>query len=257
MSEQQVCRRGIDGSPGCGHDAAFSNLTPPGVCKVIVAEDYDGPVYCAHICDFSPAADEAGDAPARCPVCGHQPHRPSGCLNMASDNDCNCKHGSLPAALPTRSGAQRLPGRDTDWDAYESEQTERQVRSYQALGVNLTTLQTAAADVAHWNRMYRELAWENAREAVAASRGAQSRPSAEDKPPARVRVCVRQGKDDWIGVAYTSQPCNPDTIREYVAADPIRRALEACERNCVTYDRSINIRNEDWEALRDAVNGRL
>lgn len=30
----------------------------------------------------------------RCPGCGHQPHPANGCLNMASDNDCDCKVGS-------------------------------------------------------------------------------------------------------------------------------------------------------------------
>lgn len=30
----------------------------------------------------------------KCPVCGHRPHPANGCLNMESDNDCNCKKGS-------------------------------------------------------------------------------------------------------------------------------------------------------------------
>ena len=27
----------------------------------------------------------------RCPLCGHAPHPPTVCLNMASDSDCDCK----------------------------------------------------------------------------------------------------------------------------------------------------------------------
>lgn len=38
----------------------------------------------------------------RCPDCGHQSHPPGGCLNMASDNDCNCRTGAQSPAVPPR-----------------------------------------------------------------------------------------------------------------------------------------------------------
>lgn len=34
----------------------------------------------------------------RCPGCGHSPHVSGGCLNMTSDNDCNCKVGATERA---------------------------------------------------------------------------------------------------------------------------------------------------------------
>lgn len=44
----------------------------------------------------SPAA-----VPVCCPGCGHQLHKPGECLNMASDNDCDCKYGAtIDAAVP-------------------------------------------------------------------------------------------------------------------------------------------------------------
>ena len=47
----------------------------------------------------SPRVSAATPAPAidRCDKCGHQPHEPGRCLNMASDNDCNC---GVSAATP-------------------------------------------------------------------------------------------------------------------------------------------------------------
>lgn len=45
-----------------------------------------------------PARDAPPTAPAgpRCSQCGHQPHSAAGCLNMASDNDCDCTRDSRP-----------------------------------------------------------------------------------------------------------------------------------------------------------------
>ena len=40
--------------------------------------------------DLRAALADAADDVGRCPKCGHQPHEPGRCLNMASDNDCNC-----------------------------------------------------------------------------------------------------------------------------------------------------------------------
>jgi hypothetical protein len=37
--------------------------------------------------------------------------------------------------------------------------------------------------------------------------------------PERIRVIVRPGKDDWIGVAYSSSVEPNDVIREYVRAE--------------------------------------
>lgn len=57
----------------CHHHAAFSNLAPLGICKVIVREDDIGPVYCGHRCTF-PAPE------VRCSVvkgdtrCRREPH---------------------------------------------------------------------------------------------------------------------------------------------------------------------------------------
>ena len=38
--------------------------------------------------------------------------------------------------------------------------------------------------------------------------------------PERIRVCIRAGKADWIGVAYADETADPDAIHEYVRAQP-------------------------------------
>lgn len=107
-----------------------------------------------------------------------------------------------PSATPPNP--PKLPGHDTDWDAYEVEQTERQFKSYQALGVNLTTLQTAAADVAHWNRQYREATWESAREIIATHRAAA--PSATPDPAvARTRKMPLSDVKPALNVAWLKE----------------------------------------------------
>lgn len=40
----------------------------------------------------------------------------------------------------------------------------------------------------------------------------------EARKPERIRVCVRHGKDDWIGIAYSANAGDPDVIHEYVSA---------------------------------------
>lgn len=37
--------------------------------------------------------------------------------------------------------------------------------------------------------------------------------------PERIRVCIRAGKEDWIGVAYAAETDNPSTVHEYVRED--------------------------------------
>lgn len=37
--------------------------------------------------------------------------------------------------------------------------------------------------------------------------------------PDRIRVCIRAGKEDWIGVAYAAETDDPSTIHEYVRED--------------------------------------
>jgi hypothetical protein len=44
-------------------------------------------------------------------------------------------------------------------------------------------------------------------------------PEGAQEPPERIRVCVRAGKSDWIGIAYAPNASQPDTIVEYVRAD--------------------------------------
>lgn len=34
--------------------------------------------------------------------------------------------------------------------------------------------------------------------------------------PERIRVIVRRGKDDWIGIAYSANAPNSDKIHEYI-----------------------------------------
>lgn len=34
------------------------------------------------------------DEPARCSACGHAAHGKGCCLNLASDNDCDCQEGA-------------------------------------------------------------------------------------------------------------------------------------------------------------------
>jgi hypothetical protein len=42
----------------------------------------------------------------RCPKCGHQAHDTLGfCPNMASDNDCNCTHGTATATIVAADGS--------------------------------------------------------------------------------------------------------------------------------------------------------
>lgn len=36
--------------------------------------------------------------------------------------------------------------------------------------------------------------------------------------PERIRVCIRAGKADWIGVAYADETADPDAIHEYIRA---------------------------------------
>jgi NADH pyrophosphatase NudC (nudix superfamily) len=60
----------------------------------------------------------------------------------------------------------------------------------------------------------------------------------EGEVPGTIRVRVRQGKDDWIGIAYSSQPCNPDTIRQY-------RRVETCVWN----------KRNDWYTTACGVKG--
>ena len=50
--------------------------------------------YAPHF--YSIRIDDPGDGVERCPKCGHAPHGPV-CLNMASDNECNCTHDSRKA----------------------------------------------------------------------------------------------------------------------------------------------------------------
>lgn len=38
----------------------------------------------------------------------------------------------------------------------------------------------------------------------------------DERVPERIRVCVRTGKDDWIGVAYSPDAGDPSVIHEYV-----------------------------------------
>jgi hypothetical protein len=48
------------------------------------------------------------ETPARCSECGHQSHPPGQCLNIASDNDCNC--GEV-VERPSMRAARRLARR--------------------------------------------------------------------------------------------------------------------------------------------------
>lgn len=57
-------------------------------------DDWDA----ASAASFEPEPEP--DDVERCPGCGHQPHPPGGCLNMASDNDCDCKVGEKLEACP-------------------------------------------------------------------------------------------------------------------------------------------------------------
>ena len=48
--------------------------------------------------------------------------------------------------------------------------------------------------------------------------------------PERIRVNIRHGKDDWIGIAYSSKATDPSKIYEYVTTDLATRAEgEICQ----------------------------
>lgn len=37
--------------------------------------------------------------------------------------------------------------------------------------------------------------------------------------PKQIRVCIRAGKEDWIGVAYAAETSDPSKIHEYIRED--------------------------------------
>lgn len=70
------------------------------------------------------------------------------------------------------------------------------------------------------------------------TRQAQRSPAATPAPvveqePERIKVCIRLGKEDWIGVAYANETADPSAIHEYVSASilssrdtEVRKVLE-------------------------------
>lgn len=46
-------------------------------------------------------------------------------------------------------------------------------------------------------------------------------------PPERIRVVVRAGKPDWIGVAYAAETSDPSRIHEYINAARVERLEQA------------------------------
>lgn len=53
--------------------------------------------------------------------------------------------------------------------------------------------------------------------------------------PERIRVCVRAGRADWIGVAYADETADPSAIHEYVRADssPVAQPLNDVQAKAI------------------------
>lgn len=71
----------------------------------------------------------------------------------------------------------------------------------------------------------------------------------------RIKVCVRAGKEDWIGVAYAPETADPSAIHEYVSASAlaardaeVREVLEGLSY-VVAYDDGERLRH--WCGRRD------
>lgn len=60
----------------------------------------------------------------------------------------------------------------------------------------------------------------------------------EAREPERIRVCVRHGKDDWIGIAYSTNAGDPDAIHEYVSAEILSAEIREVLEGLRTYSTS-------------------
>lgn len=68
-----------------------------------------------------------------------------------------------------------------------------------------------------------------------------------DEAPERIRVCVRAGKEDWIGVAYAAGTSDPSKIHEYVSIDLLAtRVQEAREEALKKAAESPILAFEEW-----------
>lgn len=168
--------------------------------------------------------------------------------------------------VPNAPLPERLLGRDTDWDKYEHGQVARLFKSYQALGINYDTIKTAAEECARWNRKYRELAWENAREALSDRADITARSEGEAAPwrtdeipwdePGNIVLVHGNPPTFSVGSASVMRQvhcpvawCNEKNLLSQAAsvpADEVERALVEVVALCPNSDVEVTARAASW-----------